>query len=138
MGTGSTKPEALDALRRGELVISPIDLSQSRDNAVVDFFGCPATFPRGLAALAKANHAPLIDLFIYRADGDGLVVEVGEPFIVNDIDAAVQHSASRLEEQIRRHPADWPAWHMFDVWDARDRRSGLASLQHNEPVHVFG
>ena len=108
--------KALNALRRNEVVASPVDLSQSDDNAVVEFLGVPAFFPRGLALLAQAADAPLVDFFVYRDTGDRLVAEIGEPYTVTDVDTAVQHSAARLEEHTRRHPADWSPWHVFDQW----------------------
>jgi KDO2-lipid IV(A) lauroyltransferase len=108
--------QALKALRRNEVVISPIDLTQSPDNAVVDFFGGPALLPRGMALLAKTADAPLLDVFVYREDDGRLIASVGPPHRVTDVDAAVQASASALEEQIRRHPADWRPWHVFDHW----------------------
>jgi len=108
--------QALRALGRNAVVFSPLDVSKSKDNAVVDFFGSPAEFPRGLALLARNADAPLLDVFVYRSTDGRLVAEIGEPYRVDDVDAAVQHSAARLEEQVRLHPADWQPWHMFDVW----------------------
>jgi len=108
--------QALRALGRNAVLFSPIDVSKSQDNVVVEFFGTPAEFPRGLALLAKTADAPLIDVFVFRSEAGRLVAEIGEPYSVVDGDDAVQHSARRLEEQVRQHPADWQPWHMFDVW----------------------
>jgi KDO2-lipid IV(A) lauroyltransferase len=116
---------ALRALKRNAVVCSPVDLTQSQDNAVVEFFGTAAEFPRGLALLAQAADAPLIDVFVYREPSGRLVAEIGEPRAVVDVDDAVRQSADRLEEQVRRHPADWQPWHVFDVW--RDRNLEIAS-----------
>jgi lauroyl/myristoyl acyltransferase len=119
--------KALNALRRNEVVASPIDLSHSKDNAIVDFLGVPAPFPRGLATLAKASGAPLVSFFVHRDTGGRLVAEIDEPFFVTDVDAAVQQSATRLEQHVRRHPADWSPWHVFDQWHTL-RAPGAPSL----------
>jgi len=124
-GSFAVGVKALNALRRNEIVASPVDLSQSDDNTVVEFLGVPATFPRGLALLAQAAGAPLVDFFVHRDAGDRLVAEIGEPYSVTDVDTAVQHSAARLEEYVRRHPADWSPWHVFDEW--RTLRTPAAS-----------
>jgi Kdo2-lipid IVA lauroyltransferase/acyltransferase len=109
---------ALRALRRNEVVISPIDLTQSTDNAVVTFFGGSALLPRGMALLAKTADAPLLDFFVHRGDDGRLIAVVGQPFHVTEVDAAVQHSTSALEAEIRLHPADWTPWHVFDHWES--------------------
>jgi|SRR5579864_1639539 len=118
---------ALNALRRGELVLSPVDLSQTDDNAVVAFFGARVPFPRGLATLARASRAPLVNLFVYRAGSGRLTAEFGEPFEVRDVDAAVQRTATELEAAIRRHPADWCPWHLFDACPASGDPESLRS-----------
>jgi lauroyl/myristoyl acyltransferase len=107
---------ALNALRRNEIVLSPVDLTQSGDNAVVEFLGGRALFPRGLPLLARTAGAPLLDLFVYRGGAGRLVAEIGPALEVSDVDAGVQHAASRLEQQVRLHPADWSPWHSFDAW----------------------
>ena len=115
-GSFAVAVHALNALRRGELIVSPIDLAQSSDNATVEFLGASAPFPRGLAKIARAAEAPLLDFFVHRGADNRLVGEIGEPYVVTDIDAAVQHSAARLAEHIRAHPADWGPWHVFTEW----------------------
>jgi lauroyl/myristoyl acyltransferase len=128
--------DALRALRRNDLVISPIDLTQSSDNAVVTFFGRPALLPRGMALLAKAAGAPLIDFFVYRGADGRLVAAVGHAHLVTDIDAAVQESASALESYIRSHPSDWTPWHVFDQWPAvqPDRPGSPRSADDERPI----
>lgn len=107
---------ALNALRRNEVVISPIDLTQSGDNARVTFLGAPALMPRGLAVLADISGAPVLDFFVYRGADGRLVATIGEAWKVDDVDAGVQRSATALEQHVREHPADWSPWHVFDDW----------------------
>jgi hypothetical protein len=54
------------------------------------------------------------------------VADLGVPFqALGTIQATVQQCASRLEANIRKHPAEWSPWHVFKAWQvlpvARDR-----------------
>lgn len=128
--------QALRTLRRNHIVISPIDLTQSTDNAAVSFFGETAPFPRGMALLARSAGAPLFDVFVYRAADAGLVATIGPQHDVTDVDIAVQHSASALEEAIRVHPADWRPWHVFDQW--RFSQDEMLSSPHRFEPPIAG
>ena len=120
---------ALNALRRNELVISPVDVSQSGDDAEVTFLGGPALMPRGMAVLAKAANAPLLSFFVYRDTDGRQIAEIDAPVEVTEVDAAVQHSAKALERQILVHPADWSPWHVFDRW----RNTSAERGPHDHP-----
>jgi KDO2-lipid IV(A) lauroyltransferase len=110
--------QAANALRRNEVVNILIDLSFSAENVDVDFLGGPARSPVGPLLLAQATGAPLLDYYVYRTDEwSPQIVEIGPPIHVSDDPAAAaQHCASRLETQIRKHPADWGPW-LIEDWN---------------------
>ena len=109
--------KAWNALRRGEVVVSPVDQSQSQDNAVVEFFGAPAAFPRGLAVLAKTSGAPLVDYFVYREAKRAPGCRARRAFHGDRRRRCGSGNNVRLERSIRADPTDWSSWHVFDPVD---------------------
>jgi|GEM_PF-4909683 len=114
-GTPGSSAGVAQALSRNEIVIILVDLSQSKRNVPVSFFGEDIGFPTGPIVQAKASGAPLLDFFVYRPDSwYPEVAEIGQPYHPQaDIVESVQHCARCLEEQIRQHPAEWAPWHVF-------------------------
>lgn len=115
--------QAANALRRNEVVNILIDLSFSAENIEVEFLGDRARFPAGPLQLAQVTGAPLLDYFVHRTDDwSPKIVEIGPPLYVSeDTPEATQRCATRLEEHIRRHPADWGPWlirdwNLFATW----------------------
>ncbi|MGH7861090.1 MAG: lysophospholipid acyltransferase family protein [Candidatus Dormibacteraceae bacterium] len=111
----SVRDQVTQALERNEIVVILIDLSFARNNVAARFFGETMPFPPGPAELARSTGAPLLDFFVYRTDAwVPQVAEIGPPFDASDdLAATVQRCATRLEEWIRRHPADWAPWHIL-------------------------
>ena len=123
--------QTANALRRNEVVNVLIDLSFSAENVEVDFLGSRARFPVGPVLLAQATGAPLLDYFVYRTDDwTPQIVEIGPPHsLSDDPQLTMQQCASRLEEHIRRHPADWAPWLIRD-W-------GLFATWGDQPPWTF-
>jgi lauroyl/myristoyl acyltransferase len=81
----------------------------------VKFFGETAKFPAGPAALALRTGTPLLPVSLWF-DGEGWVVEVGEPVPHTTIRQMTQAVATAFEAGIRAHPEDW---HMLQrLWVA--------------------
>lgn len=111
----SVRDQVTSALERNEVVVILIDLSYTRNSVEARFFGESVPFPLGPAELARSTGAPLLDFFVYRTDTwVPQIGEIGSPFDASgDLAATVQHCATRLEEWIRRYPADWAPWHIL-------------------------
>jgi Kdo2-lipid IVA lauroyltransferase/acyltransferase len=128
-GSGSSAREMLQTLRRNEILGVLIDQSIEAENADVDFFGRPAPTPIGPARLAIRAGAAVICGFIER-ENDRQRIRFEEPiFPRRDDEPATLTRAitSRIEEQIRRAPAQW-VW-MHDRWKPRKNRDlGEASI----------
>jgi lauroyl/myristoyl acyltransferase len=109
--------QAARALRRNEVVVLEIDNSPARQQVEVTFLGRRVRFPPGPVLLAQATGAPLLDFYLHRDDRwIPQVAELGPPFHPSeDVAAAVQHCASRLEAKIREHPESWATW-LFPRW----------------------
>jgi KDO2-lipid IV(A) lauroyltransferase len=114
--------DVLTALRRNETVGFLVDLGvQWTDRVMVDFFGAPAAFPRGLALLARKTGAAIVPGYT-RVRPDHTVEAVGSPPIIvdptddkdSDVRACMQQIATAFESFIGRYPEQWyiyrPIW----------------------------
>jgi len=97
------------ALNRNEVLILLIDARQVSGSVAVSFLDRQVRFPSGHVVLAQGTGAPLLNLFIHRPETwYPQVVEISPPFYPSTcVEEGVQHCLSLLEEEIRRHPADW-------------------------------
>lgn len=114
--------DVLTALRRNETVGFLVDIGVQWDDAVlVDFFGSPAPFPKGLALLARKTGAAVVPGYT-RVRPDHSVEAVGSPPIVvtptadkeADVCACMQKVATAFESFISKYPEQWymyrPMW----------------------------
>lgn len=84
------------------------------DGVKAIFFGRPAMCPPAAAQLARRFGCPIVFASIRRTGGAHFIVEVQEPFFVNeskdratDILAGVNETNRRLEDFIRQYPEQW-------------------------------
>lgn len=118
--------EALNALRRNEILCLLSERDGSSNTIELDFFGRPTPFPVGAAYLALASGAPVIPVFvpleggryatlmeapIYFAGGHGQHA----PAIRTGMEALIQV----FERYIRRYPDQW--YNFFDFWKTDSR-----------------
>jgi lauroyl/myristoyl acyltransferase len=123
-GPGNTYAELLRRLRAGALVCLLADRDLTTSGVEVDFFGAPARFPAGPAALALATGAPLLPVTLwYPGPGEPpgwrgrihpAVPPPSEGSRRQKIAAMTQALADVFAEAIAAHPTDW---HMLQrVW----------------------
>ena len=123
-----------EAVESGALVPILGDRDLKGTGIEVEFFGEPATFPRGPAAIALRTGVPLIFVGIRGLRHDdgrwGWALEVSEPIDLppaDDPDAIVKLTAlgvGHLEDYIRRYPTEW---HVFQPFWPSDRASDRSS-----------
>jgi KDO2-lipid IV(A) lauroyltransferase len=108
--------KVLRSLRRNRFVALLADQDARRSGVFVDFFGTPASTPRGPALFALHQGCPVIPGFIIR-EGSRHRAVIGPPLWPRDdlqreeaIRDLTQRLASRLEDVVRRHPDHyfWP------------------------------
>ncbi len=111
-GNFGVAAKALNALKRNEVLLVFLDPSEPTQGTKVDFLGRKTRMPPGPILMAQASGAPLLSFYVHRDEGClKQVAEIGEPFYASrDLAGSLQHCASILEEQIRKHPADWTPW----------------------------
>ncbi|MBT0663349.1 lysophospholipid acyltransferase family protein [Geobacter pelophilus] len=113
--------EAVNALRRNEILCLIGDRDGSSNSVTVDFFGKPTDLPAGAAYLALATGAPIIPVFVPLEQGRYATL-MEEPIYVAArpgdnraaVRDAVQQMASVFERYIRNYPDQWYTY--FDYW----------------------
>ncbi len=111
-----------NALKRNEIVAIQGDRDLNKSGIRADFFGKPATFPKGPMLLAMKTGAPLIPAFTIMGE-DGKYHPIAErPIdmtVTGDIDADLRANISKIvsifEKYVRSHPEQWFNFYYF--WD---------------------
>lgn len=116
------------AVEAGAVVPILGDRDLKGSGAKVDFFGEPATFPRGPAALALRTGVPIVFAGIRgeRRDGRwGWAIEISPPLDMpapddpEAVNVLTARAIKELESYIAQHPTEW---HVFQPFWVADRR----------------
>ena len=113
--------EAVNALRRNEIVVLLGDRDGSSHTLTVDFFGRPTPFPAGAAYLSIATGAPVFPVFV-PLEGMRYATYMEEPIYFRQghhehaaaISSGTQQLANIFEKYIRKYPDQW--YNFFDYW----------------------
>lgn len=105
-------------LREGRVVATAPDQDIVRLAGIfLPFFGKPAYTPTGPAMLAYQTDAAIV-VGIARRTPEGIVLDCPAPMFPNrdapkaqEIERLTREWLARIEEHIRRHPADWMWFH---------------------------
>jgi len=114
--------EAVNALRRNEIVVLLGDRDGSSHTLDMDFFGRPASIPAGAAYLSIATGAPIIPVFV-PLEGSRYATYMDSPIHVcgghSDHRTAIRIGIGQLvnvfEKYIRKYPDQW--YNFFDYWN---------------------
>jgi KDO2-lipid IV(A) lauroyltransferase len=114
--------EAVNALRRNEVLAILGDRDGSSKTIRIDFFGRPTNIPVGAAYLALASGAPLIPVFVMLEEGRYTTV-MEEPIFFRgghgQHGSAIRSGMERLlavfERYIRAYPDQW--YNFYEFWD---------------------
>jgi KDO2-lipid IV(A) lauroyltransferase len=112
--TARAARKVLSCLHRGEIVAILLDQNVDwYEGVFVDFFGHRACTNKGMALIALKTGAPVLPIFLIRAD-NGYAVEIGAPLPLirtgdktRDIEANTQLYNDAIERFIRRYPDQW-------------------------------
>jgi KDO2-lipid IV(A) lauroyltransferase len=119
--------EAVNALRRNEILALLGDRDGSSHTAEMDFFGRPAAIPLGAAYLGLASGAPVLPVFV-PLEGNRYATVMEEPIYFSGGHSshrtAVLEGTGRIlrvfERYIRAYPDQW--YNFFDYWGGADNR----------------
>ncbi len=113
--------EAVNALRRNEILALLGDRDGSSHTATMDYFGRPAEIPLGAAYLAMASGAPVFPVFV-PLEGRQYATIMEEPIHFSGrhsankeaIRAGTEQILRMFERYIRTYPDQW--YNFFDYW----------------------
>jgi len=118
--------EAVNALRRNEVLAILGDRDGSSHTIRMEFFGRPTNLPVGSAYLALASGAPVIPVFVLLEGGHYATV-MEEPIFFKGghgehgsaIRSGMEKLVSVFERYIREYPDQW--YNYYDFWETTDR-----------------
>lgn len=118
--------EAVNALRRNEILCLLGERDGSSNSMEVDFFGRPTPLPVGAAYLALASGAPVIPVFVLLENGkystlmdEAIYFRGGRGQHLQTIRSGMETLAAVFERYIRAYPDQW--YNLFDYWGKKDR-----------------
>lgn len=117
--------EAVNALRRNEVLAILGDRDGSSHTIRMDFFGRPTNIPVGAAYLALASGAPVIPVFVLLEKGRYTTI-MEEPIFFSGAhglhDSTIRSGMEQLlavfERYIRAYPDQW--YNYYDFWDNKE------------------
>ncbi len=117
--------EAVNVLRRNEVLAILGDRDGSSHTIPIDFFDRPTNIPVGAAYLALASGAPVIPAFVVMEKGRYATI-MEEPIFFSGghggHDSAIRTGMEKLlsvfERYIRTYPDQW--YNFYQFWDNRD------------------
>ncbi len=118
--------EAINALRRNEVLCLLGERDGSSNTILVDFFGKSTPFPTGAAYLSLASGAPVIPVFVLL-EGDKYATLMEEPIYFSGghgqhaqaIRCGMERLAAVFEQYIRQYPDQW--YNFFNFWKEEQR-----------------
>lgn len=111
------------ALRRGEIVVLPMDRNLADNTREVLFFGKPTLLPDGPVQIGLRTGAALVPALISRCPDDSLRVHISPEIELPrtgdweaDVCSGMQRVVAVVEQHIARYPDQWlvasPVWPM--------------------------
>ena len=117
---GNAAKGCIKALRRNEVLALVGDREFVGKGIVIDFFGKPAVFPLGPAALSLQTKAKIIPGFMLRNEDDSFDLIMNEPIEYEpsedkekDLKDIVTKYKTVFEDYIRRYPDQWYMFRRF-------------------------
>jgi KDO2-lipid IV(A) lauroyltransferase len=114
--------EAVNALRRNEVLAILGDRDGSSHTILIDFFGRPTNIPVGAAYLSLASGAPVIPVFVLMEEKGRYATIMEEPIFFSgghgDHGSAIRSGMEKLlavfERYIRAYPDQW--YNLYDFF----------------------
>jgi KDO2-lipid IV(A) lauroyltransferase len=117
--------QLMDVLARNEFVGLLADRDYTPRNHPIEFFGAPASLPRGPAWISSHYKVPILPGFLLRKEDDRFVMKL-YPILneAGDQDEETLHRAIRdvLQDGISRDPSQW--FIFDDLWDGNPFQGG--------------
>ena len=121
--------EAVNCLRRNEVLCLVGDRDGSSNTMAIDFFGLPVELPVGAAYLSLATGAPVIPVFVVLEEGkyatlmdEPIRAEGGHGRHAEAVRAIMVRLATVFERYIGRYPDQWYTFYEFWEEDGKNQR----------------
>ncbi len=126
--------EAVNALRRNEILAILADRDGSSHTMPLDFFGRTTNIPVGAAYLALASGAPVIPVFVVKEKG-GYATIMEDPIIFSGghgahdyaIRTGMQQLLTVFERYIRAYPDQW-----YNLYDFFGHTQKALNIKHQQ------
>jgi KDO2-lipid IV(A) lauroyltransferase len=117
--------QLMEVLNRNEFCALLADRDYTPRNHPIDFFGAPASLPRGPAWISSHYKVPILPGFLLRKEDDRFVMKF-YPILneAGDQDEETLHRTLRdvLQDGISRDPTQW--FIFDDLWNGNPYRGG--------------
>jgi lauroyl/myristoyl acyltransferase len=120
---GRAVRKSLDVLKEKEMLALVGDRDFTERGIILDFFGKPAIFPQGPAALSLKTGASIVPGFMLRNEDDTFTLRIEKPLEFTptgnkekDLREFIMSYNSIIEDYIRRYPDQWYMFRRF--WKA--------------------
>jgi KDO2-lipid IV(A) lauroyltransferase len=127
IGRGSSIKNALQCLKRNELLGILPDVDTKVDGVFVDFFGKPAYTPRGPVSIAIKTGCDILPAFMIRQKDDRHKLIIEKPIelkITGNIEEDIRYNTETftkiIESYIREYPDQWIWTH--NRWKTQERK----------------
>jgi lauroyl/myristoyl acyltransferase len=100
--------KAANALRENGVVVMFVDVTNRKLGVEGEFLGVSRRWTSGPALLAQSTGAPLLDFYVHRDRRWRQLAEIGAPLhATGSLEETTRRCLERLEQHVRRHPAQW-------------------------------
>ncbi len=117
---GKAMRSCISGIRNNHMVALVGDRDFTGKGILVDFFGLPAHFPEGPAALSLITGAPIVPGFMLRNPDDSFTLRIEKPIEftpagdrAKDMAALVVLYKNIFEDYIRKYPEQWYIFRRF-------------------------
>jgi len=122
IATGKAVRSCIQKIRDNQLVALVGDRDFTENGIIMDFFGRPAHFPEGPAALSLITGAPILPGFMLRNPDDSFTLRIEKPVEFNptgdrkkDLSGLITLYNKIFEGYIRNFPDQWYVFRKFWV-----------------------
>lgn len=117
---GKAVRKSLDVLKENKILALVGDRDFTAKGIILDFFGRPAIFPQGPAALSLKTGASIVPGFMLRNEDDSFTLKIERPLQFTptgdkerDLREFITSYKNIIEDYIRRYPDQWYMFRRF-------------------------
>ena len=117
---GKAVRQCLNLLKENKIIALAADRDFTGKGTITEFFGKPARFPEGPAALALKTGASILPCFMVRNSDDSFTLRIEKPIELisggdkeEDVKRCMREYVKIFENYIYKHPEQWYLFRRF-------------------------